>query len=65
MAFPTVGDPNKEIGRSYGVSRLGGLLCTRRVTFVIDKQGIIRRVIPEFDMNHHINAARQTLRELG
>jgi peroxiredoxin Q/BCP len=63
--FPMIGDPSKEIGRAYDVLRLGGWLLTKRVTFVIDKQGIIRNVIhAEFDVNHHINAARQTLREL-
>ncbi len=66
VAFPMIGDPSREIGRAYGVLRLGGWLFAKRVTFVIDKQGIIRNVIhAELDIARHIDAARQTLRELG
>jgi peroxiredoxin Q/BCP len=66
VEFPMIGDPDKGIGRAYDVLRLGGWLLAKRVTFVIDKQGVIRNVIhAELDVNHHIKSARQTLRELA
>jgi peroxiredoxin len=65
VQFPMVGDPNQAIGGAFGVLRLGGLLLAKRVTFVIDKAGVIRDVIRgEFDVSHHVQRARQTLREL-
>jgi peroxiredoxin Q/BCP len=65
VPFPMLGDPNREIGRAYGVLRLGGWLLAKRATFVIGKNGIIRRVIhSEFDIDHHVDAAAETLTEL-
>ena len=65
-AFPLIGDPNKEIGRAYDVLRLGGWLLAKRVIFVIDRQGIIRRVIQsEFNIDSHSSEAAAALRALG
>jgi alkyl hydroperoxide reductase subunit AhpC len=61
-----IGDSSREIGHAYGVLRLGGWLLAKRVTFVIDKQGIIREVIhTELDIDRHIRQAAQALREIG
>ncbi len=43
LGFPLVADPDKQIIRAYGAESLFGL--TARVTYVIDKSGIIRAVI--------------------
>ena len=65
LPYPLVVDDDRQISRAYGVLRLGGLLPLRRVTFIIDKQGIIRRVIhDELRMGRHISAALAALEEL-
>ncbi len=43
LGFPLVADPGKNIIRAYGAESLFGL--TARVTYVIDKAGIIQSVI--------------------
>jgi peroxiredoxin Q/BCP len=65
LPFPLVSDTSGRIAAKYGVARLGGWLPTKRVTFVIDKEGTIRNVIhSEFGIDRHIDGALATLREL-
>jgi peroxiredoxin len=46
---------------------LGGLLpITKRVTFVVDRSGVIQNVIAaEFNIDKHIDEAIATLRSIG
>ncbi len=44
-------DPDKRVTRMYGV--LNPLGWARRVTFVIDPQGIVRKVFPKVDVGVH------------
>ncbi len=65
LPYPLVSDGDAKIAAAYGVSRLGGWLPTKRVTFVIGKDGIVRRVIQsEFSIDRHIDEAIETLRDL-
>ena len=65
LPFPLISDTDKSIGRAFGVLRLGGLLLTKRVTFVIDRGGTIRHVTQsELSMDKHIDSALAALREL-
>ena len=65
LPYPLVSDRNAAIAAAYGVSRLGGWLPTKRVTFVIDKTGIVQHVIQsEFSIDRHIDQALDTLRRL-
>jgi peroxiredoxin Q/BCP len=65
LNFPLLSDSSAEICKAYGVARLGGWLWPRRVTFVIDSAGVVRRVIEsELDMNAHVDGAVAALREL-
>jgi peroxiredoxin Q/BCP len=65
LGFPLASDSDATIAKSYGVARLGGWLPTRRVTFVIDKAGVVRHVIEsEFGIERHIEEAVTTLRAL-
>ena len=65
LPYPLVSDQSAEIAAAYGVSRLGGWLPTKRVTFVIDKDGVVRNVIQsEFSINRHIDEAIETLKQL-
>jgi peroxiredoxin Q/BCP len=53
--FPMVGDPSKKIARDYGV--LGLLGIAKRVTFLVDPEGIVREVIEGMLPNAHLRAA--------
>lgn len=56
LPFPLISDPERNIIRLYGANRPGGaLLPTKRVTYVIDKDGVIRLVAHhEFLIRKHI-----------
>jgi peroxiredoxin Q/BCP len=65
LPFPLVSDSDGKIAGKFGVARLGGWLPTKRVTFVIDKQGVVRNVIQsEFSMDKHVDDAIATLRKM-
>jgi peroxiredoxin Q/BCP len=40
LTLPLLADPDQEVSRRYGVH--SGLIGTRRATFVIDEQGVVR-----------------------
>jgi len=68
LNFPLVSDRDATICKAFGVARLGGWLGIppKRVTFVIDRDGVVRRVIQsEFGIAKHIDEALETLRGLG
>ncbi len=70
LDYPLISDTDGGIGKAYGVARLGGVLAgwipPRRVTFVIDREGIVRRVIEaELNAGTHVDGALAALRELG
>lgn len=65
LPYPLVSDQSSKIAEAYGVQRLGGWLPSKRVTFVIGKDGIVHRVIQsEFQIDRHIDEAVETLRHL-
>ena len=65
LNFPLIPDKGKELSQMFGVLRLGGLLLLKRVTFVIDRDGIIRKVIrSETDMHTHVDTALEALDNL-
>ena len=65
LPYPLVSDRSGAIASAFGVARLGGWLPTKRVTFVIDKQGVVQHVIQsEFSIDMHIDEALETLRRL-
>ena len=51
LNFPLLADPDKKVTRLYGV--LGTFGWAKRVTFVIDKEGIIRKIYPNVDVSVH------------
>jgi len=66
LNFPLLSDRDASVGRAFGVARLGGWLPPRRVTFVIDRTGIVRRVITsELNASKHVDEAIAALRELS
>jgi thioredoxin-dependent peroxiredoxin len=67
LPFPLVSDPQRRIARLYGASRslLGVFQRTARVTYVIDKLGVIAEVIAsELRMSVHFERAREALAKL-
>jgi thioredoxin-dependent peroxiredoxin len=66
LPYPLISDIDKSIARLYDVMRLGGYLpFIKRVTYVIDMNGIIRNVIHrEYNILNHIELVKQTLRDL-
>jgi peroxiredoxin Q/BCP len=65
LNFPLLSDRDATICKAYGVARLGGWFPPKRVTFVIDRDGVVRRVIQsEFGIAKHIDEALETLRAL-
>jgi peroxiredoxin len=67
LNFPLIPDPDQRISGAFGVLRLWGLLpITKRVTFVIDRTGVVRNVIAsEFAIDKHVDEAIATLRSIG
>jgi thioredoxin-dependent peroxiredoxin len=65
VEFPMIGDSDKQIGKKYGVL-WPVIRLDRRVTFVIDEDGIVRGVF-----NHellplkHVDDALALLRDLS
>ena len=65
LPYPLVSDRSGKIAALYGVSRLGGWLPTKRVTFVIDKGGTVRHIIQsELSIQRHIEEAIEALKIL-
>ncbi|MBI1802992.1 MAG: peroxiredoxin [Ignavibacteriae bacterium] len=66
LPFTLLSDPDRTIMREYGSRWLGGLLpVTKRVTYVIDKGGIIGAVIHhEVNMSKHVEDALASLQRL-
>lgn len=65
LPFPLISDEDKSVAKSYEALRLGGWLLTWRITYVIDKTGVIRHVISsELNMGVHIDEAVEALKKL-
>ena len=65
LSYPLLSDRDATICKAFGVARLGGWLPPKRVTFVIDREGVVRNVIAsEFNANTHVDQALEALRAL-
>ena len=51
LNFPLLSDENKEVSESYGVLNNFGL--ANRITFIIDKEGNIAKIIRDVDVDTH------------
>lgn len=52
LTFPLLSDPDGSVAVKYGVLDPSGQY-TKRVTFVIDDQGVLRKVIDQVDVKTH------------
>ena len=65
LPFTLLSDANGAIRKLYGVPTTFGLL-PGRVTYIIDKQGIVRHIFSsQFTPEKHITEALKTLQTLG
>jgi len=63
LNFPLVADPDFKISKAYNVFNEERKM-SRRVTFVIDKEGIIRYVFPKVDVSAHADEVVEVLKSL-
>lgn len=64
VAFPLLSDEGGKVRRAYGVRTYLGLI-PGRVTFVIDREGIVRRVYSsQLNPKRHVEESIATLRSL-
>lgn len=61
LPFSLLADPEGEIIKAYGVKMpLVGM--AKRITFLIDKQGVIRRILSEVDPKQHDRQVLEALK---
>ncbi len=67
LPFELIADTNRAIIKLYGAGRLGGLVkSTKRVTYVVDKEGIVRLIAHhELNMGEHLADVLQSLRSIN
>lgn len=64
FGFPLASDVEKTVCRSYGALWLGGL-AIRRITYIIDKKGIVRgRARYELRIDHHWDYVLSVLKQI-
>ncbi len=63
LNFTLVADPEKKIVEAYGVK--GSFGTARRVTYLIDKNGIIRHIWPKVNPRGHSTEVLKKTQELG
>ena len=51
LNFPLYADPDKKVAKAFGVLMPAGY--AQRATFVIDKQGVVRKIYPKADASKH------------
>jgi len=52
LTFPLLSDPDGSVAAKYGVLEPGAQY-TKRVTFVIDDQGVLRKILDQVDVKKH------------
>ncbi len=62
LNFPLLADPTRKVTRVYGA--LAFYRLARRMTFLIDKQGTIRRIFPKVNPKTHVGEIQKALKEL-
>jgi len=63
LNFPLLSDKGRDIIKTYGVESDYG--SARRVTFLIDKSGVIRHIWQKVDTARHAEEVIEKIKELG
>jgi peroxiredoxin Q/BCP len=64
LPFSLLADPKRAIIEAYGV-KMPVLGIAKRVTFIIDKQGLVRRILRDVDTKHHDQQVLEILKTLA
>jgi thioredoxin-dependent peroxiredoxin len=69
LSFTLVADPEKEVCKSYGIWKEKNMygkkaMGVERTTFVIDHNGVVRKVFPKVKVDGHSDAVLETIRSL-
>jgi len=64
LPFPLLADPKRTLIEAYGV-KIPLVGMAKRVTFIIDKQGVIRRILRDIDTKGHDRQVLAVLKALG
>jgi thioredoxin-dependent peroxiredoxin len=62
LNFPLLADPTKKVTKAYGA--LAFYRLARRMTFIIDPDGKIRKIFAKVDPNTHVEEIIAALKEL-
>jgi peroxiredoxin Q/BCP len=70
LGFPLLSDADNRVTRLYGVYKKKSMygreyMGIERTTFVIDKDGVVRKVFPKVKVNGHTDEVVAALKELG
>jgi thioredoxin-dependent peroxiredoxin len=70
LNFMLLSDSDNQVGRRYGVYKMKSLygrefMGIERTTFVIDRDGVVRRVFPKVKVNGHTEEVIAALKSLG
>ena len=63
LNFPLIADPDFKISKAYGVFN-EERKASRRVTFVIDKNGVIKHIFPKVDVRAHADEVIEVLKSM-
>ena len=63
LRFSLLPDPKREIAKAYGVDSTLGF--DHRVTFLIDGQGVVRKVWPEVSPGRHAHELLEAIQALA
>lgn len=69
LNFPLLVDSDNEVGKAYGVYKMKSLygrqfMGIERTTFIIDREGRVRKVFPKVKVNGHTEEVLAALKEL-
>lgn len=65
LNFPLLSDPKGELGKRLGVLREDSdRPSMRRVTFIVDPDGVVRKIYPKVDPSSHSNEIVEDLKKL-
>jgi peroxiredoxin Q/BCP len=70
LNFPLLSDPDKKVAKQYGAfgeklmygKQVFGMI---RSTFIIDEQGVVRKVFPKVKVDGHAERVLEALKALG
>jgi peroxiredoxin Q/BCP len=70
LNFPLLSDPGATVASKYGVWKEKSMygrtyMGIERTTFVIDKEGTIRKIFPKVKVDQHADAVLEVVRGLG